>query len=71
MLAPFFRKGRQRMAQSAQSGLTRFAWNAGVAGIVIAAGGILGVQLGLWAPMVALAPYVSSPWALGPGGRGT
>jgi len=53
------------MAQSAQSGLTRFAWNAGLAGIVIAAGGILGVQLGLWAPMVAFGGFVLGTFVCG------
>ncbi len=53
------------MTQTAQSGLTRFAWNAGVAGVVIAAGGILGVQLGLWAPMVAFGSFILGTFVCG------
>lgn len=46
------------MSQSTPSGLTRFAFNLGIAGAAIAIVGILGVQLGLWAPMVGFGGFV-------------
>ena len=44
-----------QMADADRSRLTTFAFLSGIAGILIALGGILGVQIGLWPPLFAFA----------------